>query len=166
MTACDACGGPAGATETTIEVNGKRPTLYFCAKDECMSLNGAALRTLAERHQDRQRYAQPRTLIKWDMPKLKVLKMLAHVIVKHERATKDRLWEQCRMLYPQVMAIVLPFDGPSFDGLCQLVLEKFGVPLTATKVMQRADKTARNKEFNEYLAAVEEAYLRVTQKAA
>jgi hypothetical protein len=166
MTQCDSCGAPAGCTTTTVEVDGKLPTLYFCSANKCNSLTKEALHALAVRHRDRQRYAQQRKLVKWDSPKLKVLKMLAHVIVKHERATKDRLWEQAKALYPEVMAVVLPFDGRSFDGLCQVVLEKFGVPLTPEKLMQRADKTARNHEFNEYLAAVEEAYLQITKRAA
>jgi hypothetical protein len=166
MTYCDSCGAPAGTASTTVPVNDKLPTLYFCDKEKCLNLGPAELQALAVRHQDRQRYAQPRKLVKWDTPKLKVLKMLAHVIVKNEHATKDRLWERAKAIYPEAMAIVLPFDGPSFDGLCQLVLEKFGVPLTPEKLMQRADKTARNHEFNEYLAAVEEAYLRITKKVA
>jgi hypothetical protein len=102
------------------------------------------LDVLALKHQDRQRYAGTRKLIRWDTPKLKVLKMLAHVIVKHERAGKDRLWERTKPVYPLVMASVLPGDDASFEGLRTVVLERFGVPLTPEKLLQRADKTARN----------------------
>jgi hypothetical protein len=46
------------------------------------------------------------------------------------------------------MAVVLPLDGASFSDLSTLVERTFGTPLTPMKLLNRADKTARNREFN------------------
>lgn len=99
-----------------------------------------------------------RQLLRWSTPHLAVLKMLAWVVAEHEHLTGDRLWARCRDLCPPVFAAVLAEEGVTLDAICAETLKAHGAPLTPSKLTQRADKTSRYQEFNEYATPVTNAY--------
>jgi hypothetical protein len=106
------------------------------------------------------RYAQPRTLLRWNKnPHLQVLKMLAWVVYDRLHVRNARLLEMGvdRHCEP-VMKIVLGEEGMTLDAIKAQTLAEQGAPITATKLLQRADKTDRYSEYNDYKDLVVLAY--------
>jgi hypothetical protein len=113
-----------------------------------------------------RRYAAPRRLLRWRTPRLGVLKMLAWVVCRREGANTAQLWTRCRELCPHVVEAVLGESGVTLDAICEQTLAEQGAPITPAKLMQRADKTERYNEVNEYWRRVEVAYLAAGREGA
>jgi hypothetical protein len=113
------------------------------------------------------RYAKPRTLIRWDAdPQLAVIKMLAWAVWQAENPTARELFARVEELTPMAIEAVLQQPGVTFADLCERARQKFGAEITPAKLHQRADKTARYCEFNQYAIAVTEFYDAATASPA
>jgi hypothetical protein len=106
------------------------------------------------------RYAQPRTHLHWGKnDRLKVLKMLAWVIYDREHVRNaDTLASRVAALCEPVMQTVLGDEGVTLDAIREHTLAEQGSPITAAKLLQRADKTERYTELNAFADAVQQAY--------
>jgi hypothetical protein len=106
------------------------------------------------------RYATPRKYLHWDRnPQLAILKMLAWAVWHHEGVRNpDRLAERVALLFAPVVGAVTGETGVGFESLCAQTLSEQGTRITAHKLLQRADKTDRYLEFNDYADAVVAAY--------
>jgi hypothetical protein len=105
------------------------------------------------------RYREPRVLLRWDKnPHLKVLKMLAWLVWSHEgRHSAAALETRVAALYPSIVLAVLG-EQVTLAEVRATTLAEQGVAITAVKLQQRADKTERYSELNEYADAVIRAY--------
>ncbi|HXG90534.1 MAG TPA: hypothetical protein VNJ02_19590 [Vicinamibacterales bacterium] len=114
------------------------------------------------------RYAEPRLLLNWAKnPQLKVLKMLAWVVYDREGVRNPNTLEtRVDALLKAVTRNVLDEDGVTLATIKEHTLAEQGAPITATKLLQRADKADRYWEFNEYRGAVVQAYEDVQNAAA
>jgi hypothetical protein len=106
------------------------------------------------------RYAQPRTHLHWGKnDRLKVLKMLAWVIYDREHIRNaDALARRVATLCEPVMQSVLGEAGVTLDAIKEHTLAEQGSAITAAKLLQRADKTERYSELNDFADAVLQAY--------
>jgi hypothetical protein len=107
------------------------------------------------------RYASPRAYIQWEKnPRLSVLKMLAWKVRYDENITSpERLWARVAALYPMVTAAIVGESVTLAEVCAQTLAEQGeGRVITPAKLMQRADKTERYDEFNQFVGRVEDAY--------
>ncbi len=105
------------------------------------------------------RYASPRRCLRWeDDTHLAIVKMLAWKIHQEERSGTNDLWGRMHDLCASVILDVTGERGVTFEVLLARTKEEHGIEITPNRLMQRADKTERNDEFNEWLDDVERAY--------
>lgn len=113
------------------------------------------------------RYAQPRVLINWNRnPRLASLKMLAWVIYDREGVRSAATLEQrVDALCERVLQTVLGEPGHTLQSIKEQTQAEQGAAITGTKLLQRADKTDRYCEFNDYRSRVEQAFAAVVVTA-
>ncbi len=106
------------------------------------------------------RYAKRRTHLHWGKnSQLKVLKMLAWVVYDKERVRNaNTLERRVSALCEPVMFFALGETGVTLDAIKEHTLAEQGAAITATKLLQRADKTERYSELNDFADAVVQAY--------
>jgi len=106
------------------------------------------------------RYSQPRLLLRWDRnPHLKILKMLGWIIFDKETIhNAERLEARVAELFPTVVEVITGEPGVTYKFVQEQTLAEQGAPITAGKLLQRADRTDRYLEINEYCKQVEAAY--------
>ena len=106
------------------------------------------------------RYAAERTNINWGQnDHLKILKMLAWVVYDRERVHGATALEaRVRVLYEHVVQVILGDSGVTLDAVRSRTLAEQGVDITAAKLLQRADKTHRYLEENEFAIRVRQVY--------
>ena len=107
---------------------------------------------------------EPRILIHWDRtPHLQILKMLAWVIFDREHIRNPAKLEiRVATLLGPVVETITGEQGITLQTVKDDTLAEQGAPITAAKLLQRADKTDRYVEWNEYVENVEAAYVWVT----
>lgn len=102
------------------------------------------------------RYSAPRICIQWEKnARLKILKMLAWKIYIDENiASPTRLEARIAVLYPMVTDLILG-ESVTLDAVRAQTLAEQGPgrEITPAKLMQRADKTERYDEFNEFVSS-------------
>lgn len=102
--------------------------------------------------------------LRWNKtPELKILKMLAWVIWDEEHLGEDALWVRTKELCPQIFGFITG-KRTTLSSICKQTEKQQGLEITPSKLHQRADKTERYGEYNEYVDTVEEAYRAVTEK--
>lgn len=116
--------------------------------------------TPAEPQPPKPRFAQPRTLIRWSKKsRLQVLKMLAWVIYDKEHVhNAAALVARVDALYERIVRVVLGEERVTLDAIRQHTLAEQGAEITPVKLLQRADKTDRYCEFNQFKDVVVQAY--------
>lgn len=110
-----------------------------------------------------KRYKASRQCIRWERDNLlSIAKMLAWILKYAEARSGRDLWTRFEDLYPKVTHRILG-DAVSLKQLQEHTMATQGLEITPNKLMQRADKTERNGEFNKYKDDVEEAYEHLTR---
>jgi len=105
------------------------------------------------------RYAGPRVHLRWDKnDRLRVLKMLAWAVYHRGTHNPTSLEQRVEATCESVMATVLGEVVVTLDVIRAQTLAEQGVPITAAKLHQRADKTDRYGELNKYWRPVLDAY--------
>jgi hypothetical protein len=101
-----------------------------------------------------------RVLIRWSRnPHLQVLKMLAYTVFVAEGVRNaDRLEERVASLFPAVVEAVTGEQGVTYEAVQVQTLAEQGALITASKLLQRADRTDRYLELNDYWEQVDAAY--------
>jgi hypothetical protein len=107
-----------------------------------------------------RRYREPRVLLRWDKnDRLRVLKMLAWVVYEQERIhNADALARRVAALCEPVMLAVLGEPDVTLDAISAQTTAEQGIPITAVRLQQRADKTERYGEFNQFALRVIDAH--------
>src|SRR5262245_27581627 len=111
------------------------------------------------------RYREPRILLRWDKNnRLKVLKMLAAELhIREHISNPDALEARIDAVCEPLMREVLGEAGVTLAAIREHTLKEQGALITASKLMQRADKTYRFLEVNEFYQAVGSALSRITE---
>jgi hypothetical protein len=103
---------------------------------------------------------EPRRCINWNKnAHLGVLKMTAYCIFDHEKLRNaERLEARVAVFYPGVLEKITDEQGVTLQFVYDETLAEQGLLITANKLLQRADRTDRYCEFNEYWEQVDAAY--------
>ena len=106
------------------------------------------------------RYSTPRLYLNWAKnDQLAVLKMLAWVVYDREHIRNaDTLERRVDALCEPVLREVLGQPDVTLALIKERTLAEQGAAITATKLLQRADKTERYCELNQFCDAVVRAY--------
>jgi hypothetical protein len=102
-----------------------------------------------------------RRCLNWNQdPYLPIVKMLAWAIYPGCSPISTRLEEVC----PRIFEKLTGEKGVTFEKICRHTLETQGLPITETKLVQRADKTERYQEFNGWEDKVLAAYKEICEE--